>query len=110
MQMGLRVADRLPENFARPEKWISHPKTNSETEEKETTQATAKGSSWKWRTALIFWEIEIPAMKLPSIYHPQPPYEVRKTGVKPYCFLNTHGLGEKSSKLLPLIGILRKCP
>lgn len=88
---------------------MSDMKMNLETE-KEATQETAKGSSWKWRTALIFWEIEIPAMKLPIIYHPQPPYKVRKTGIKPYCFLNTYDLGEKLSNLLPLICILQKCP
>lgn len=49
-------------------------------------------------------------MKLPIIYHPQPPYEVRKTGIKPYCFLNTYDLREKPSNLLPLIRILQKRP
>lgn len=58
--------------------------------------------------ALIFGEIEIPTMKLPIIYHPQSPYRVRKTGIKPYCFLNTYDLGEKQSNLLPLMCTLRE--
>lgn len=39
--MGLSVADQLPNTFARPKKWMSDPKMNSE-REKDTTQETAK--------------------------------------------------------------------
>lgn len=48
-------------------------------------------------------------MKLPIIYHPQPPYREKK-GIKPYCFLNTYDLREKLSNLVSLICILWKCP
>lgn len=38
----LTVADWLPKTFARPKKWMSDMKMNSETEKKEATQETAK--------------------------------------------------------------------
>lgn len=35
MRVGLSAADWLPETFARPQKWMSDPKMNSEAEKKE---------------------------------------------------------------------------
>lgn len=42
MWLGLTVADWLSKTFARPKKWMSDMKMNSETEKKEATQETAK--------------------------------------------------------------------
>lgn len=40
--MRLCVADRPPKTFARPKKWMSDPKMNSEAEKKEAMQDSAK--------------------------------------------------------------------